>query len=319
MVGRDIGIYNCFQLKTYKNYHKFNIIMDEYEKYIEAGKISALALNHGASLIKVGASLIDVTEAVEKKILDEGAEFTFPPQISINEIAAHYCADPDDETTFKKGDIVKLDCGAMIDGYPGDNALTVNLGEYEKLVKASRDALNNAIKIIEPGVSLGKIGKTIQETITKAGFAPVRNLSGHGLSRYRYHDKPSIPNFDTNDKTQLKKGQVIAIEPFASNGSGIIYETNRANIFSQKTIKPVRNPITRNILKEIQSYNNMPFTTRWLTKKFHPGKVSFALRELLQKEIIVSYPPLPDQDNGYISQAEHTVIVEDDPIVTTKI
>jgi methionyl aminopeptidase len=293
--------------------------MDETEKYIKAGRISALALKHGASLIKVGASLLEVTEAVEKKILDEGGEFTFPPQISLNEIAAHYCAEPDDETIFKKGDLAKLDCGAMIEGYPGDNAITVDLGNNENLVKASREALDNAIKIIIPGTTLGEIGKTIQDTITKYGFSPVKNLSGHGLSRYEYHDKPSIPNFDTGDKTELKKGQVIAIEPFASNGAGVIYETNRANIFSQISSKPVRNPITRNILKEIESYNQMPFTTRWLTKKFHPGKVNFALRELSQKEILHSYPPLPDKDNGFISQAEHTVIVDDDPIITTKI
>lgn len=293
--------------------------MDEREKYIEAGKISALALKHGASLIKIGSSLLDVTEAVEKKILDLGGEFTFPPQISLNEIAAHYCAEPDDDIVFKKGDLAKLDCGAMIDGYPGDNAITVDLGNNEKLVNASRDALNNAIKIIKPGVSLGEIGKTIQNTITKAGFSPVKNLSGHGLSRYEYHDKPSIPNFDTGDPTELVKGQVIAVEPFASNGAGVIYETNRSNIFSQISSKPVRNPITRNILKEIESYNQMPFTTRWLTKKFHPGKVNFALRELLQNEILHSYPPLPDKDNGLISQAEHTIIVDDEPIVTTRI
>lgn len=293
--------------------------MDEQEKYIEAGKISAIALKHGASLIKIGASLLDVTEEVEKKILDLGGDFTFPPQISLNEIAAHYCADPDDEIVFKKGDLAKLDCGATIDGYPGDNAITINMGEHEKLVNASRDALNNAIKIIEPGVTLGEIGKVIQDTITKAGFAPVRNLSGHGLSRYMYHDKPSIPNFDTGDKTQLKKGQVIAIEPFASSGAGIIFESNRANIFAQVAEKPVRTPMTRDILKEIQTYNHMPFTTRWLTKKFHPGKVNFALRELQQNGIIQSYAPLPDRDNGLISQAEHTVIVDDEIIVTTKI
>jgi len=63
----------------------------------------------------------------------------------------------------------------------------------------------------------------------------------------------------------------------------------------------------------------MPFTTRWLTKKFHVGKVNFALRELLQKNILNSYPPLPDTQRGYISQAEHTVIVDDEIIVTTRI
>ncbi|HHE64831.1 MAG TPA: type II methionyl aminopeptidase, partial [Bacteroidetes bacterium] len=209
--------------------------------------------------------------------------------------------------------------GAMVDGYIGDNALTVDLGDNEKLVKASREALNNALKIVSPGVTLSEIGKTIHETIVKYDYAPVRNLSGHGLDQYLYHDKPSIPNFDTGDETKLEEGKVIAIEPFASAGAGIIFESSNANIFSIRQKKPVRNKITRDILREIDNFKEMPFTTRWLTKKFHPGKVRFALRELRQKNIINEYPPLPDRNKGLISQAEHTVIVEEDPIITTKI
>ncbi len=270
--------------------------MDVREKYIEAGKIASEALHHGAKLIKIDASLLYVTEKVEKKVLDMGGEFAFPPQISLNEIAAHSCADPNDTLKFKKGDLAKIDVGVMIDGYIGDNALTIDLGDNENLVKASRDALNNALKIIEPSVTLGEIGKTIQETITKLGFAPVRNLSGHGLAQYIYHDKPSIP----------------------SNGAGIIFESSSPNIFSLTNKKPVRNIITRNVLKEIEKYKGMPFTTRWLVKKIPEFKVKFAIRELLQQRIITGYPPLPDRDGGFISQAEHTVIVEKDPIITTK-
>ncbi|MCM2326149.1 MAG: type II methionyl aminopeptidase [Candidatus Woesearchaeota archaeon] len=293
--------------------------MDIREKYIEAGKIAAESLRYGAQLIKIDASLLDVTEKVEQKILDLGGEFAFPPQISLNETAAHYCAEPDDTILFKKGDLAKLDVGVMIDGYIGDNATTVNLGDYDKLVEASREALNNALKIIGPGVYVGDIGKAIQETITKKGFSPVRNLSGHGLAQYVYHDKPSIPNIETGDKTQLKKGQVIAIEPFASTGSGTIYETNQANIFSLRQKKPVRNVITRQILTEIMKYKNMPFTTRWLSKNLGIAKVNFALREMIHQDMLNLYPPLPDSGRGFISQAEHTVIIDDEPIVTTRI
>ncbi|MEK6916550.1 MAG: M24 family metallopeptidase, partial [Nanoarchaeota archaeon] len=150
-------------------------------------------------------------------------------------------------------------------------------------------------------------GRAIQDTITTYGFAPIRNLSGHGLNQYVYHDSPSIPNFDTGDKTTLEKGQVIAIEPFASTGSGVIFESSNANIFSIRHKKPVRNMITRQVLKEIETFRNMPFTTRWLTKKFPEPKVNFALRDLIQHGILNSYPPLPDTNGGLVSQAEHTV------------
>jgi len=292
--------------------------MDVREKYIESGKIASAALHYGAKLIKVGGSLLDVTEKTEEKVLDLGGAFAFPPQISLNEIAAHYCADPKDEVIFKKGDMAKIDVGVMIDGYIGDNATTVDLGENSSLVDASRDALNNAIKILEPGVTLGEIGRVIQDTIIKKGFSPVRNLSGHGLDQFVFHDRPSIPNFDTGDKTQLEEGKVIAIEPFASKGSGIIYETGHANIFSVINKRPVRNIITRNVLREIDNFQEMPFTTRWLTRKFPEPKVNFAIRELLQQGIITSYPPLLDTQKGIVSQAEHTIIIEKDPIVTTK-
>ena len=111
----------------------------------------------------------------------------------------------------------------------------------------------------------------------------------------------------------------VAIEPFASTGAGVIFESSNANIFSLAIKKPVRNIITRQVLKEIEKYKELPFTTRWLTKKFPEPKVNFALRELLQKEILHKYPPLPDRAGGLVSQAEHTIIVDDEVIVTTKV
>ena len=292
---------------------------DSTDKYIEAGKIAAEALRYGANLIKVDASLLEVTEKVEEKVLDLGGKFAFPPQISMNDIAAHYCAHPNDSLLFKKGDLAKLDVGVMIDGFIGDTATSVDLGGHEKLVDASRKALDAAIKAVSPGAALSEIGRAIHDTITSSGFSPVRNLSGHGLGQYIFHDKPSIPNFDTGDKTQLKKGQTIAIEPFASNGAGVIYESSNATVFSQAARKPVRNPLTRDVLKAVETYNNMPFTTRWLAKKFPLAKVNYALRDLQQQGIIYAYPPLPDQSHGYVSQAEHTIIVDDEPIVTTRL
>ncbi|MBN2423054.1 type II methionyl aminopeptidase [Candidatus Woesearchaeota archaeon] len=292
---------------------------EELDKFKKAGQIAAQARDYGASLIKIGASMLEVTEKIEAKIKELGGEFAFPPQISLNDIAAHYSAEPDDKIIFKKGDLAKLDVGVHIDGFIGDTAVTIDLGENKDLVNASREAVENAISIIKPGITLGKIGRVIQDTIQKYGFSPVKNLSGHGVGEYVFHGRPSIPNFDTGDSTILEKGQVIAIEPFATPGHGMIYESGNANIFSQINQKPVRNIITRQILQEIRTYNSLPFTTRWLTKKFNPFKVNFALRELLQKEIITSYPPLPERTHALVSQAEHTLIVDDPVIVTTKI
>ena len=104
---------------------------------------------------------------------------------------------------------------------------------------------------------------------------------------------------------------VFAVEPFASTGAGIVQDSGIATVFSLGTKKPVRNMITRRVLKEIESYNNLPFTTRWLTQKFG-AKAKFALREMEQLGMLHSYPPLADKDKGLVSQAEHSILVDDD-------
>lgn len=291
-----------------------------FDAYMKAGRIAAQAREYGKSLIKIGASLLEVTEAVEKKITELGGDFAFPPQISLNDIAAHYCAGVDDKTVFKEGDIVKLDVGVHIDGYVGDTAVTVVLGKDEKLKlleEASREALNAALKIIKPGVTLSEIGRAIHTEITKRGFSPIRNLSGHGLDRFVIHDKPSIPNFDTGNEEELEEDQVIAIEPFASTGAGVIYESSNPTILSVEGSKPVRSPMTRAVLKDLEKYNGLPFALRWIVKKHGEGKTKFAFRELKNMGILKEYPPLPDKAHGLVSQTEHTVIVREKPVITT--
>ncbi|MFH0868317.1 MAG: type II methionyl aminopeptidase [Candidatus Woesearchaeota archaeon] len=283
---------------------------EDIEKLKNAGKIAAQVLEYGQSLIKKDASLLEVLDKIENKIFELGGKPAFPVQVSCDHIAAHYCSDEEDKTVFSD-QIVCLDIGVQIDGFIGDTAVTIDLsGKHEDLVKASREALENAIKTVKVGVTLGEIGKIIQDTIQKYGFAPVRNLSGHGLGKYEQHTNPSIPNFDNGDNTKIEKGMVFAIEPFASTGAGIVRDSGIATVFTLENKKPVRGVITRQVLKEIESYNDLPFTTRWLTKKFG-AKAKFALREMEQLGMLHSYPPLADKDKGLVSQAEHSILVDD--------
>ena len=291
----------------------------DIDKIKKAGKIAAEALAYGKSLVKPGVLVVDICDKIEEKIKELGGEIAFPAQISLNDVAAHSCPTDDDKIEFKD-QIAKIDVGAHVDGFIGDTATTVDLsGKYSELVKASEIALSKALEIVKPGVTLAEIGGIIHEVITSHGFSPVRNLSGHALDEYNIHSPPSIPNFNTGDDTALIDGMLVAIEPFATDGAGIIYESSNATIFSVINKKPVRNMMTRNVLKELSKLQGLPFTTRWLTRKFPAGKVNFALRELKQLEIIRDYPPLIDQNHGMVSQAEHTVLVKDKPIITTRI
>jgi methionyl aminopeptidase len=286
------------------------------EQFRKAGKIASQARAYGVSLMKPGASLFEVSEKIEENIISLGGLPAFPVQISINEIAAHYCSDPEDKTVLKEGDLAKLDLGVHIEGYVADTAVTVDLSKdskYKDLVKASEEALQNAIKIIKPGITLREIGKTINDSIAKYGFSPIRNLGGHGVGKYAVHGPPSIPNVDNGDKTTLNEGDTVAIEPFATTGAGMIYEKDLSNIFMIIGKKTARNLMTREVMKEIEKFKGLPFTERWLVKKgISLAKVNFALRELDNLGILRSFPPLPDKNKGMVSQAEHTLIVTKD-------
>ncbi len=288
------------------------------DKYKEAGKIAHTCLNNGAKLIKVGASMREVLDSIENNIKQMGGKIAFPAQIALNNIAAHYCPTDEEDENFSVGDIAKLDIGVHVDGYVADTAMSVNLGSHDDLLKASRDALNSALKMMTPGTKLGIIGRTIQETIQSYNLSPIRNLSGHGLRRFEIHTKPNIPNVDTKDETVLEEGMVVAVEPFASTGAGIIYESSNPSIFTLRQIKPTRSPITRSVLQSIKEFQGLPFTTRWLTKIHGLGKTRFALRELEQNGSLLTHPPLPDKEGGFVSQHEHSVIVKNKPIIYTK-
>ncbi|MDP3640449.1 MAG: type II methionyl aminopeptidase [Nanoarchaeota archaeon] len=288
------------------------------EKYLKAGKITAIAREFGQQLIKPGASVREILDKVETKIVELGGQPAFPAQISLNEFAAHCCSDLTD-TTILQDQVVKLDVGVHIDGYIADTAVTVDLsGKHGKLLKASQDALEKALALVRPGVTLAALGKAIQETITAAGFSPVRNLSGHGLGHFEIHARPSIPNVDNGNQNVLKEGMVIAIEPFASTGAGTVQESSPATVFTFVSDAGIRDPITRKVLEEIRTYQKLPFAKRWLEKKFGIAKTNFALRQLLTKGCLEQHPPLVDEARGLVSQAEHSVIVLEKPIVFTR-
>lgn len=286
------------------------------EKLRKSGEIASQARDLGMSLLKKGAHLIDVMDKVEDKIKQLGGELAFPTQINKNDIAAHYCSPHDCKVTANEGDMIKLDCGVHIDGWVGgDTAKTVYLGNDEKMKKlclASKKALENVGKAIKPGVTNGELGKIIGDTITGEGFVPIKNLSGHGLGRYIVHTAPSIPNFDSGATMKLEPGMIIAIEPFASSGAGVVYEDSEAEVFMLMKKRPVRNLFAKQLMKEIDKRKGLPFALRWFTKKMSPQKALYALNELQKAEMVRAYPPLIDKNHGIVSQHEHTFLVTDD-------
>ncbi|MBI3037398.1 type II methionyl aminopeptidase [Candidatus Woesearchaeota archaeon] len=280
------------------------------QNWRKAGRISAAALDYGKKLIRKGSPLLEVCDAVDAKIVELGAKPSFPSQISLDHVAAHYCPAADDRTILD-AQVCKLDVGACVNGAMGDNAATVDLsGNRSELVAAAEKALAAAIEVVKAGITLGEVGRAIQEEITAYGFSPIRNLSGHGLGKFEIHTKPTVPNFDNSDKTVLQENEVIAIEPFATTGKGVIYESSNAEVFMQASDRQARDASVRKILEKIRSYEKLPFAKRWLLKEFPPVKVALALKILEQQGIVQSFPPLIEEARGIVSQSEKTVLVK---------
>ncbi|MBI2148791.1 type II methionyl aminopeptidase [Candidatus Woesearchaeota archaeon] len=296
---------------------------EKLELWKKAGKIAGEAREFGKELLKENSNFLEMSKKIEEFIQKKEGKPGFPVQISVNDLAAHYTAFPEDTSTLKKGDLVKLDLGVHIEGFIGDTALTHEVGtnKNQDLIKASKEALNEAIKLCKPYTKVCEIGEVVESTISSFGFKVIKNLSGHKVDQYILHSNISIPNFNNKDQTRLEEGFVIAIEPFATTGIGLVKEGKPSSNYRLYNPKPVRDPITREILSFIQKeFLTLPFAKRYLTQKFNAAKVSFALVNLEKLGIIHQYPQLPEKEEGcLVSQYEHTIYISDPPIVLTKL
>ncbi len=291
----------------------------ENSDFIKAGKVSAQAKNYALSLVKEGAEILEIAKKIEQFIYDKGCKLSFPVNVSVNETAAHNAPKLDDKTKLKKGDLVKLDLGAQYNGAVTDCAVSVSVGksdENEKLIEAARKANEEAVKMATPGTNTADIGKKIQEIIESYGFRPIRNLTGHGVGIYEVHTSPSIPNYAIKKGVPLKKGQIIAIEPFSTNGAGLVYESKNSEIYGVISSIPSRaySEVLNYIKKE---FKTLPFSKRHIIEKFGKLKASIALKSFLVQKIIQEYPILKEKEKGKVAQWENTVIVDNKPKVLT--
>jgi methionyl aminopeptidase len=281
--------------------------MEAIEKTIKAGEILKRVVKEAEEKVAVGSRILDVAEFIENRIVELGARPAFPCNISINSDAAHSTPARGDERVFKKGDLVKIDIGAHIDGYIADMAISIDLGDHGDLIRAAREAVFNAIDVVKAGVDTARIGKVIEETIKNYGFKPVVNLSGHGLLPYIAHAPPSIYNYATQKGIELEEGMVIAIEPFATDGVGKVVERGECEIYSLLNPKPLRLRTMREIVSEIsEKYKTLPFAKRWLNVS------DLWISKLVREGVLREYPVLTEVSRRAVSQWEHTVIVEKD-------
>lgn len=283
----------------------------ELDAFREAGRISALARDRAAAQARPGVLLRHVQEHAEEVIREAGAAPSFPAQTSRNQVAAHYCSSPEDNARFEEGDLVKVDVGAHIDGYPADTGVSVDLsldGHWSGLIGAASEALDAAIASVRHGVRVGRIGSIIESAIKAAGFRPIANLSGHGLDRWSLHAAPQIPNVAIAGGSTLRTGAVFAIEPFSTTGAGFVNETGIAEVFSQDAPDLPRggSDPDDSCFTGIESWHGLPFARRYFPDA--PRKrLEECLRDLTRCGAVHAYRPLIEVSGGMVAWKEHTI------------
>jgi len=284
-------------------------ILENYEK---AKSVSDEIIEFARKLIKKDKKVLDIAEKIEKKIEELKARPAFPVNISINEIAAHYTPDINDNLTLEQNDLVKIDVGVHVNGYIWDRAFTVCVGEKDHpLIGISEKALAEALKLIKPGTKVYEISEVVEETIKNEKFNPIHNLCGHGLAQFNQHTTPTIPNGKNSIQEEIKEDQVIAMEVFTTNGSGLVKESYPILIYKFRQDKPTRLWEAKEILEASKiKFNSLPFAKRWLIDITTPLKIDLALKQLSEIDALISYPVLKEETNGLVAQTEETVIVK---------
>ena len=248
----------------------------EIEDYIKAGKIAGEVRENTRKKNWVGKTVYEICEEVESEIKKRGAKCAFPVNTSLNEVAAHYTAEPNDQLTISDDDLVKIDLGAQINGYIADTAVTVCYNpEYDHLVQVAESALNNAMSMIKIGVKSSDVGRTIEKTIKQSGYLPIANLSGHSLEQYTIHAGKSVPNIWSIGSFSFTENQAFACEPFVTTGEGLgfVHEGKVKNIFALASRKKTKDKEADRMLDYIwQNFNLLPFALRWLLEEWEENE-----------------------------------------------
>lgn len=290
--------------------------MDIFDNYVKAGKIASQVREYARTQDHTGRSLSEICNDIEQEIFKKGGEPAFPVNVSLNDIAAHYTAVPNDPLIVKNTDVLKIDVGVHIDGYIADTAVTVSYDtKYQNMIDIAERALDEAIGISRSNTRVSDIGRIIEKTITKYGCKPIQNLSGHSLERYTIHAGKSIPNIWTiGHSFNLSVNNVYAIEPFVTtnDGQGVVYEGKIKNIFGIGSRKRTKEQKTDDFLEYLwNKFKTLPFALRWIVDEYEEKEALSLLEILVKKKNVHAYPILVEGANRIVVQAEHTIIPQE--------
>lgn len=307
---------------------------------IKAANIHKKTNYYIRELIKPGITLKEIANLVENKIKEEilfdinnptQKGIGFPVGLSLNNCAAHYTPNYyDNDITLKESDILKVDYGVHIEGTIIDSAFTIHFDpKYDQFVKLSKDLTNYAVSLCRPDVILGELGADIEEYIKSKELMidgklckinVMSEISGHMISQYEIHAGKAVPNIAINYNARMKEYEYYAIEPFITTGLGkSIIKGDNSHFMLNKNRLLLCNKLKSNEKKEYDliytNFNTLPFCQKWLyqlNKELDHNKL---LKNLEDKQILNTYPPIWDIEGSIVSQFEHTIFVKENGII----
>ena len=295
----------------------------QIEDYVKAGKIAGEVRENVRQKDWIGSTLAEICDYVESEIIKRGAKCAFPVNTSLNEVAAHYTAEPNDPKTVSDSDLVKIDLGAQINGYIADTAVTVNYDpQYDSLVQAAENALQAAMSMIKVGVKSKDVGRKIQNTIMDMGLKPIANLSGHSLDQYTIHAGKTVPNMWTIGSFSFSENEAFACEPFVTtkNALGFVRNGKIKNIYALVSRKKTKDDEADKLLEYIwNNFNMLPFALRWIVKEWEEKEARKMLDFLIKKKVVKAYAILVEANGKTVAQAEHTFIPTQTGVTITTI
>lgn len=288
---------------------------------VSSGVIASKVLKEISQMIEPKAKIIRICTTAEQKIRDYGGTPAFPCNVSINHIAAHSTSPKGDRSEIPEFGLVKLDIGVHIDGYITDTALTVDIdGTLEGFITSTEDALEEAIAMMQPGVSLGEVGAKIEKVIKVYGLRPISNLTGHNIKRYQLHGGKQVPNTKARGAAIAKVGEYYAIEPFATTGIGTVVDSEYVYIFANTGLDTRLTGTTEKLRVYLrEKYGPLPFASRWIGSSDKDVDIVDEIRALIRAKAIRGFPLQIEKKGRPVSQAEHTIFIsEEGPVILTK-
>lgn len=301
----------------------------------KAGECHRAVRKYVQSYIKPNIKITDICNMIENKIVEYtkfnnlSAGIAFPVGLSLNNVIAHDSANQNDNRVIGQNDVCKIDFGIHFNGHIIDCAFSAAFNDiYEPLLLATRDATWTGIKFAGPDAMCNELSQHIQEVIESYEIElngkiypikAVRNLGGHSIDRYCIHSGTyilSCPS-NSNDYTSMRmqENRLYAIETFATTGTGN-YTYNNDNINHYMLNKQNINipnfnfKVTKSLYQWIiKNRSTLPFSPKWISDTNIGNKLKFGLNELVNKNVIIPFPPLCDIPTSYSSQFEHTIYI----------